>query len=301
MESHIKTWSTAVKSEEKKIIPCAICGSLKFKPSLSCEGFNYVRCARCSLVQMNPQPVKKEVMGRYLSEDYLKYELANEENYLNLQLLALNDTGFNKLEKGLFSAPKSPVPVPNPPLSAPRILDLGCATGSLLSLLGERGWETTGVEICKAQADHGRKMRQLNISELPLEDNNFSPSSFNVVLASHVIEHLNDPASFVREVHRILIPGGSFFVTTPNIDGFQARLFGKHWRSAIFDHLYLFSIKTLRQLLEDAGFITEKTVSWGGLAAGSAPAPVKRLFDRTAKRFGFGDVVITRSRKNSEI
>jgi len=278
---------------------------------------------------MNPQPLKEEVIGRYNTEDYLKYELVNEENYLKLQLLALNDTGFNNLEKDLFStkqkqatphAPQSPLPVPNSPtpqspvpifnspsptpqssLPVPRILDLGCATGSLLYLLRERGWETTGVEICGSQAEYGRKARKLNISELPLEDNNFPSSYFNVVLASHVIEHLNDPASFVREVHRILIPGGNFFVTTPNIAGFQARLFGNRWRSAIFDHLYLFSIKTLKRLLEDAGFIIEKTVSWGGLAAGSAPAPLKRFLDRAAKRFGFGDVVIIRSRKSSEI
>ena len=252
---------------------------------------------------MNPQPLKEEVIGRYNTEDYLKYELVNEENYLKLQLLALNDTGFNNLEKDLFSTKqKQATPhAPQSSLPVPRILDLGCATGSLLYLLRERGWETTGVEICGSQAEYGRKARKLNISELPLEDNNFPSSYFNVVLASHVIEHLNDPASFVREVHRILIPGGNFFVTTPNIAGFQARLFGNRWRSAIFDHLYLFSIKTLKRLLEDAGFIIEKTVSWGGLAAGSAPAPLKRFLDRAAKRFGFGDVVIIRSRKSSEI
>ena len=290
-----KTWSTAVKSEKKQLIPCVICGSRKFKQSLSCEGFGYVRCTACGLVQMNPQPLKEEIEHRYNNgQDYLAYEIANEENYLNLQLLALEDAGFIELEKELFlgvsSSLRSSVP-------GPHILDIGCAIGSLLSRLRDRGWETTGVEISGPQAGYGRRERNLDIRSLPLEENKFPQGSFDTVLASHLIEHLNDPAALIREVWRILKPGGSFFVTTPNIAGFQARLFRGRWRSAIFDHLYLFSSKTLTRLLGENGFIIEKTATWGGLAAGTAPAPLKRIFDRAAKRFGFGDVMIVRAKK----
>jgi len=118
-----------------------------------------------------------------------------------------------------------------------------------------------------------------------------------VVIASHLIEHLNDPASFTAEVYRILSIGGYFFVTTPNISGMQAHLFKNRWRSAIFDHLYLFSVKTLTRLLAGKGFTVEKISTWGGLAKGAAPEKVKRLFDKAAKRFGFGDVMIIRAVK----
>ena len=289
--SFSKTWSTAVRPEKKQLIPCVICGSLKFKPSLSCEGFGYVRCASCGLVQINPQPVKEETESRYNDgQDYLAYEIANEENYLNLQLLALDDVGFSGLERDLFLNTSS----------GPRILDIGCATGSLLSRLRDRGWKTTGVEISGPQAEYARRERKLDIRSFRLEENHFPAASYNVVHASHLIEHLNDPAAMLREAHRILAPGGRLFVTTPNIAGFQARLFGKKWRSAIFDHLYLFSVRTLSGLLEKTGFVREKTATWGGLAAGTAPVPVKRCFDKAAKRFGFGDVMILRSVKKNE-
>jgi SAM-dependent methyltransferase len=130
-----------------------------------------------------------------------------------------------------------------------------------------------------------------------LEESRFPGASFDLVLASHLIEHLNDPAAFVREAHRVLAPGGYFLVTTPNIAGFQARLFRSRWRSAIFDHLYLFSAKTLSALLRQSGFAVERIRTWGGLAAGTAPAPVKRLADRAAKRFGAGDVMLIRGKK----
>jgi len=286
----MKTWSTPVINEEKKIIPCTICGSQLFKPSLSCEGFSYVRCVKCGLVQMNPQPLQEEIKRRYGSgsgQDYLAYELANEKAFLNLELLALKDAGFEKLEKELMANNKG----------ALRILDVGCATGSLLSSLRERRWETTGIEINEAQAEYGKRERSLDIHKKPLEEIHFPEGYFNVVNASHLIEHLNNPASFVSEVHRILVPNGHFFVTTPNIAGFQARLFKGKWRSAIFDHLYLFSLKTLSRLLMDKGFAIEKIAVWGGLAKGSAPDKIKRLFDKAAKRFGFGDVMIIRAVK----
>ena len=153
------------------------------------------------------------------------------------------------------------------------------------------------MEISGPQAEYGRRKHNLDIRSVPLEKNNFPPASFDAVLASHLIEHLNDPAGMVREVHRVLTPGGCFYITTPNIAGFQAIFFGARWRSAIFDHLYLFSVKTITRLLNNNGFTVEKIATWGGLAAGTAPAPVKRFFDRTAKRLGFGDVMIVKAKK----
>jgi 2-polyprenyl-3-methyl-5-hydroxy-6-metoxy-1,4-benzoquinol methylase len=242
---------------------------------------------------MNPQPLEAEIKLRYGCQgrggnDYLAYELANESGFLSLQLLALEDAGFNKLETELISTNN---------IDKPRILDIGCAIGSLLAVLNDRGWETTGVEISYPQADYGKQKRNLDIRSLPLEENKFPGAFFNVVLASHLIEHLNNPAAIVREVHRILIPNGYFLVTTPNAAGFQARLYGSRWRSAIFDHLYLFSAKTLTRLLREQGFIVEKISTWGGLAAGTAPVLVKRLFDKAAKRMSFGDVMIIRARR----
>jgi SAM-dependent methyltransferase len=297
--SPIKTWSTPVNPEEKKPVPCALCGGELFRHALSCEGFSYVRCARCGLVQMNPQPLEEEIKQRYderSGKDYLSYELANEGSFLALALLALKDVGFDEIETELLNTSKL-LATSNLPAKPPRLLDIGCATGSLLAHLREKGWETTGVEISGPQAEYARRQRNLDVRSLPLEENRFPADAFNVVLASHLIEHLNAPAALVAEVRRILAPGGRFFVTTPNIAGFQARLFKGRWRSAIFDHLYLFSIKTLSRLLEEKGFAIERIRTWGGLAAGLAPAPVKRVFDKAAKRFDFGDVMIIRARK----
>jgi len=236
-------------------------------------------------VQQNPQPVKDEVIDRYSGSsgsDYLSYELENEENFLHLQQLALKDSGFYDLEKELMLH------------AQPSVLDIGCATGALPAFLRSRNWRVTGVEISPA-GEYARNTRSLDIKSLPLEENKFPDCSFDAVLASHLIEHLNNPFSFLTEVHRILKENGRVFITTPNIKGFQAHLFGKKWRSAIFDHLYLFSLNTLKAMMKRTGFRTEKISTWGGLAAGTAPARLKKTADFLAKRFGFGDVMIIRA------
>ena len=280
----VKTWSTPVRAGNSRMIPCDLCGSGSFLPGLNCEGFGYVRCAHCGLVQMNPQPDKNEVRQRYgeaFGKDYLSYELENEAAFLELQRLALADAGFEELEKKLFQ---------------PRILDIGCATGALLVFLHDLGWHVTGVEISPS-AEYARNERNLDVKSLPLEENSFPPECFDVVLASHLIEHLNNPRSFLDETHRVLKPDGRVFITTPNICGFQARLLGGRWRSAIFDHLYLFSVRTLKAMLRESGFAVERVCTWGGLAAGLAPPWLKKAADRIVKHLGNGDVMIVRARK----
>jgi len=278
----VKTWSTPFLKEECAEIPCTLCKCTSFIPHFA----GYVRCASCSLVQVNPQPLPAAIIERYNNgsgQAYLTYEKNNEAAFLRLGELALQDAGFFDLEAELL--PESP-----------SVLDIGSAIGSLPAMLKDRGWAVQCVEISGPQAIYCRE-RGLETSSLPLEDNHFPGQSFDVVIASHLIEHLNDPGSFVREVHRILKPAGRFYITTPNINSFQAKIFGSRWRSAIFDHLFLFSAGTLSLLLERSGFTVERIKTWGGLAAGTAPVFIKRIFDTAVKPLSIGDVMIVRARR----
>ncbi|GMO43674.1 MAG: class I SAM-dependent methyltransferase [Termitinemataceae bacterium] len=286
----VKTWSTKYKKEDSILIPCNLCGSTKLSAAFSCKDFEYKKCSHCGLVQINPQPIKTSVQNRY-GQDYLNYEIANEKIFLELALKSLHDAGIDQIKNTLCNLEQIDS---LPKLS---VLDVGCATGALLEHLRSRSWNVTGIEISKEQSEYARTKRGLNILELPLEENHFADNSFSLVIASHLIEHLNDPLSFVKEVFRILKKGGYFIVITPNIQSFQAKIFGAAWRSAIFDHLFLFSKKTLCGMLRKEDFTVENTLTWGGLAAGTAPPFIKNIFDRAAKHFGFGDVVLVRARK----
>jgi SAM-dependent methyltransferase len=227
--------------------------------------------------------VPEFVVARY-DEAYLRYEEEHQYAYRDLELLALGDLGLASAAFPLFARAKAKG-------RRPTALDVGCATGALLAALRDAGWEPQGVEISAAQAAYGEARHGLPIRIGTLESAAFPDASFDLVHASHLIEHLNSPASFLVEVGRLLAPGGLLALTTPNADGFQARLLGPRWRSAIYDHLYLFSLRNLSELLESKGFAVMRQATWGGWARGLRPAFIKRPMDGLAKRGGFGDVM----------
>jgi 2-polyprenyl-3-methyl-5-hydroxy-6-metoxy-1,4-benzoquinol methylase len=272
-----KTYSSAPGQERQESIRCPGCGSEGARPFLPCDGFAFVRCRACSLVYQDPQPVFDDLRRRYAGE-YFSYELENERNFFGLMRLGLRDIRFEALTAGL-AGPRT-------------FLDIGCATGMLIASMKEAGWEASGVDLCRESAEYGMAHRGISIFIGTLEEAAFPAESFAVVHFSHLIEHVPDPRGFLAEVRRILRPGGFALITTPNVDGLQARLFGSRWRSAIADHLTLFSKKTLDRMMKESGFDVRQTVSWGGLAVGTAPGFIKKPVDRLAKGLGFGDVVL---------
>jgi 2-polyprenyl-3-methyl-5-hydroxy-6-metoxy-1,4-benzoquinol methylase len=272
-----KTYSSVPGQERQETVPCPCCGSGRARPFLACDGFGFVRCRDCTVVFQNPRPVFEDLRRRY-GADYFSYELSNESNFFGLMRLGLKDIHF-KERAARLSAPRT-------------FLDIGCATGMLIESMKNEGWDVRGVDICRESAEYGKSHRGVEIFPGTLEEAHFADETFGAVHFSHLIEHVPDPRGFLSEVRRVLAPGGSALITTPNVDGFQARLFGKGWRSAIADHLVLFSRKTLQRLVRESGFEVRQSVTWGGLAVGTAPGFIKRPMDSLAKKWGFGDVVM---------
>jgi SAM-dependent methyltransferase len=282
----VKTFSTHAGDSpaRTRAVLCCLCGSPVMKVLWNCGDFGFVRCGRCGLIQQNPQPVPEDVLGRYAAE-YCAYEERNEKPFLDLMMLALHDIGFEAVSQRLFATATSLG-------RAPRFLDVGCATGALIGVLHTRGWESSGVEPDAESARVGVARNGAPIFVGTLEDARFQEGSFDVVYSSHTIEHLNDPSPWIKEVFRVLAPGGFFICITPNAASLQRLLFGSSWRSVIYDHLYLFSKKTLIGLASGAGFRVRRVRSWGGLAAGIAPLPLKTVIDRLAKVGNVGDVMV---------
>ena len=273
----MKTYSVGPQKERFIEISCNFCNSKRSTPLLVEKGFRFIKCSQCGLVYQNPQPVFNDLRKRYRG-NYFKYELDNERNFFHLMKLGLEDIHFDQLTDGLSNGA--------------RFLDIGCATGMLLSFMREKGWKVQGVELCRESAGYAIKRKNLDVFIGPLHEAAFPESSFSVIHFSHLIEHVPDPKGFITEVRRILAPHGLAVITTPNINGFQARLFKERWRSAIADHLTLFSKDTLKHLLEESGFKVLMKKTWGGLAKGTAPLLIKRPMDILAKRYGFGDVML---------
>lgn len=279
----MKTFSMSPHAGESfDPVVCTVCGDDRLLPGWNCGTFRFARCAGCGHLYQNPQPRFEGLRDRYGSE-YFLYELENDRNFFDLMLKGLQDADFFALEQILGDRR--------------HFLDVGCATGMLLAYLKQRDWRVQGVEICEPAARYGIEKRHVPVFIGTLEEAAFAPETFSFIHFSHVIEHVPDPREFLKEVYRILAPDGYVVVVTPNTAGLQARLYRERWRSAIADHLNLFSRRSLARLLAECGLTPLRWKSWGGIAKGMAPGFVKGPLDLLAKMFGFGDVVLYVSRK----
>jgi SAM-dependent methyltransferase len=95
----------------------------------------------------------------------------------------------------------------------------------------------------------------MTVYESALPRTGLRDETYDAVTMSHVIEHLHDPVSALQEVRRILKPGGTLWIVTPNVESIGHRRFGVNWRGLEPPrHLVLFSGASLAEALDRAGF-----------------------------------------------
>ncbi|MDP3697326.1 MAG: sugar nucleotide-binding protein [Candidatus Taylorbacteria bacterium] len=96
-----------------------------------------------------------------------------------------------------------------------KILDFGCGSGYLTARLAEQGYQSFGLDISSEAIQFGRRQGIKNIDVIDAHKLNFPDNYFNTVLLLDVIEHLEDESWAVREIQRVLAPGGIAVVMVP--------------------------------------------------------------------------------------
>ena len=144
-----------------------------------------------------------------------------------------------------------------------RVMDLGCGNGSVAELLFRRGYSVIGVDPSEEGVRFAReKYRHLQIERGSAYDAlSEKYGRFDFVVSLEVVEHVYSPRRFAATVYSLLRPGGTVIISTPyhgywkNVALAVTGKWDRHF-TALWDHGHIkfWSFKTLRALLEEAGF-----------------------------------------------
>jgi 2-polyprenyl-3-methyl-5-hydroxy-6-metoxy-1,4-benzoquinol methylase len=154
-----------------------------------------------------------------------------------------------------------------------RVLDVGCGDGRFAGELLDAGAQVLGIDVAEEPLRRARARHpELDVRLVPdagpwqLED-----SSFDVVWAGEVIEHVADTSAWLSEARRVLRSGGSLVLSTPAHDrltllatALSRRAFARRFEPR-GEHLRFYSRDTLTQLLRDFGFQQISVRGAGGL------------------------------------
>jgi SAM-dependent methyltransferase len=254
-------------------VECPACGSVEQSPAATRQGFTYVRCGNCSCLYISRRPTEDALLEMYRRfpesaagdevESYDSRDEVREARYRFQRVLQVARSG--------------------------RLLDVGCGRGDFLRA-AQLSFEVFGVDVAARLEASDLEIR---FFEGRLEDASFEEGSFQIVTAFEVLEHLFDPASTLREVHRVLADKGLFVFQTGDSDSLRARLAMDSWpylQPPV--HLNIFGRRSLAMLMQRTGFRIAKSWSFGkaarrvtGLTGLPYPEFLRPVLDVTA-RFG---------------
>lgn len=200
-----------------------------------------MRCKNCGLVALHPRPSDIGVLNNY--QAYLPTDIQEIRKW-EIMMRPVIDASL----KIISSRMKGP---------GGRLLDIGCGFGFFLNAMKQRGWDVAGIEISKSGRRYARDRYQVDIYSRPLEALALPEASFDVITLFYVIEHVADPPAVLREVRRILKPGGLVLIRWPHTTPIIKLLGPLSKHLDLYHtpyHLYDFSRQTMEKLLSESGF-----------------------------------------------
>ena len=135
-----------------------------------------------------------------------------------------------------------------------RLLDVGCGNGAFLKLAQTAGWSVQGIDFDPIAVDEARR-QGLAVELGGIDQLADQGQTYDWITCSHVLEHVHEPQQLLQSLHRLLRPGGTLWLQTPNLESIGHRVYGSHWVGVDAPrHLTLLTRPALRSVLEKVGF-----------------------------------------------
>jgi len=245
---HGGTQKAEYTADEVETVLCPLCNGTKQKLIYSERGvLNIVKCLSCNLIYVSPRLKSPDKIYHGDAKIYF------EEAKLIFFGKAKHHRDPNYLRDIKMIKKYKP---------SGRFLDIGTNMGFFLRLAAKGNWDLWGVEPSPSLSEIARKYFNLNVKTAYLEEAGFQSNSFDVISMIDVFEHITNPATILKEINRILKPGGILFIKVPNglfnlLKFRLAKFAGRLKNYDIFDsyeHVVHYSENSLEKMLAKYGF-----------------------------------------------
>jgi 2-polyprenyl-3-methyl-5-hydroxy-6-metoxy-1,4-benzoquinol methylase len=224
-----------MKSEAK----CQVCNKTNWKLYFERTNFSLLRCSKCNFV--------KTIKKGFIEINDEQYTDPKEplNQFKNKKLIY--EQAATVLLNFLKNTPKNS-----------SLLDVGCGLGWLLKQAAALGYNAQGIDSSVTFVKAGRKLLGVKSRVKTLEELNTN-KKYDVIVMSHVIEHVEDHKIFLKKTRELLKPNGKLLIACPNIDSILFKIQKDKWFPLSPGvHLWQFSKRTLSRLLKNNGFKIEK-------------------------------------------
>ncbi len=253
---------------------CSMCGSsgervysgVRDKLFGASGEWSFSRCsnADCRLLWLDPRPLEEDIHEAYAT--YYTHALNGQTTRSSMARLlsALLRMSARSVifVSGLAKQRQDVSDMHLNELSPGRLLDIGCGDGGFLHRMKDRGWSVAGLDFDHRAARAAEEKYGIEVKVCRLEDMGCPDNSFDAITMNHVIEHVFDPVATLREVCRILKPGGMVVAVTPNADSMGLRIYGPNWRGLEPPrHIQIFSPQALETAACKAGLVSVQVYS----------------------------------------
>lgn len=248
------------QADVESLAECTSCGSFNTELIYSEFGLGIEVCHDCGMVRTNPRLRQSAILRCY--EENAKGQRVFSDMFANGNRRTFSWRGatarYRTLSKQLRHVFRTD--------AMPRLLEIGFGGGDFISQLKSAGFDVHGFDVSRTGVDNLKAKGIEATYADSLEAAAFPPNSFDMVVMWEVFEHIPDPASFAKEVLRIIRPGGFWFLQVPNwrwldlktkivskLPGRKSYLSKYGYIGPLF-HLYHYTHESLDGLLGRIGF-----------------------------------------------
>ena len=240
----------AIQEIESQESQCPLCAGkalqLIYEREVIDKSWSLRRCGNCGLHFTTPTPSDADITRLYSGNFHVELRADGQTELI-----------FGEKFRRYIAVLRKHLP-------AGRVVDVGCATGLLVRMLKDLGYDAEGIELHPLSAAWGREHYKVEIKTTPLEQQPYAPNTLQAMIMTDVLEHTQNPLNFLKIAGEMLVDDGLLFISFPDITSLEARYTHlltratkgrENWRNCHIPlHVWEFTRRTAELLFDRAGF-----------------------------------------------